>query len=210
MLNDPGEFNQFHPFPPAPPKPQTGDADRRALAELQQLVSDCTAFDPDQRPTFVDILERIRRIHRIYDPTQSPMHPGGAAPGVAGAAGAPGLERRRTGGGSRGSNGGGGSRQGSRGGGGAAAEGEVGSGPAPASAHLACGDGDSRPADGAAEGAAAAAAARRAQLPRLGAASERRISAAGLVLRKTKSLVGAEGDDGAAAGETMIPALFPV
>lgn len=38
------------------------------LGALQELVRDCTAFNPDARPTMKQVLERIRQLQRLYDP----------------------------------------------------------------------------------------------------------------------------------------------
>jgi hypothetical protein len=45
-----------------------GERDRRVLSALQDLVRDCTAFNPDERPTMKQVLERIRQIQRMFDP----------------------------------------------------------------------------------------------------------------------------------------------
>jgi len=73
-------------LPPLTPREGASEADRRALGALQQLVTDCTALDPDRRPDFKAVLERIRRIVNIYDPRNSPAH-GAAAAAAASAAG---------------------------------------------------------------------------------------------------------------------------
>ncbi|WIA15146.1 hypothetical protein OEZ85_001833 [Tetradesmus obliquus] len=44
------------------------ERDRRVLSALQDLVRDCTAFNPDDRPSMKQVLERIRQIQRLFDP----------------------------------------------------------------------------------------------------------------------------------------------
>jgi hypothetical protein len=61
-----------------------GERDRRVLSALQELVRDCTAFNPDGRPTMKQVLERIRQIQRMFDPRLAAA----AAAGPAAAAGA--------------------------------------------------------------------------------------------------------------------------
>lgn len=45
-----------------------GDRDQQVLVGLQELVSDCTAFHPDARPSISQVLGRIRHIQRLFDP----------------------------------------------------------------------------------------------------------------------------------------------
>ncbi|KAI8475778.1 MAG: hypothetical protein J3K34DRAFT_480500 [Monoraphidium minutum] len=130
-------------LPPLTVPDSAGGADRRALAALQQLVCDCTALDPDARPDFTAILERVRGVQRLYDPPA-------AAPAAAPAAKAPAAAAVSAAAAAA---------AGARGGGGA---------------HCA------------AAGAAAAAAGRR-------------ISGAGLVLRKARSVSSHDGEAGPAA-----------
>lgn len=51
----------------------TGDLDCKVLAALQQLVSDCTAYDPEARPNFKTVVERIRKIQRLFEPSSAPQ-----------------------------------------------------------------------------------------------------------------------------------------
>lgn len=45
-----------------------GECDRRVLAALQELLRECTAFDPDKRPAMSQVLAKIKYIQRMCDP----------------------------------------------------------------------------------------------------------------------------------------------
>lgn len=65
----------------------SSSADAHAFVALQQLVNECTAFDPQLRPSFKQVLDRVKRIQRMYDPAVTAAASGGGGGNTARAAG---------------------------------------------------------------------------------------------------------------------------